>query len=91
MMLWFYKTFLRRIFNRFIFALRFKDMWDWSYESCDNCGINYRLPFRVRDKVWLEVHGEKTGCLCVNCFLEEAEKKNIKLKLEDLGLWIFVK
>ena len=74
--------FIKRFFRRLRYCFRLEEMWKWEYESCNNCGINYRLPIGIRDDIWLKVNGKEEGCLCINCFLQIAEKKEVEIKKE---------
>jgi len=80
----------KRVIKRLIFLFRLKEIITWEYESCDRCGKCYRLPYRMKDNIWLAVKGEEEGLLCFDCFIQTAEEKNIVLKLEDIeSLWVF--
>ena len=82
--------FVRRFCRRLRFTFRFREMWDWEYESCNRCGINYRLPIDVQNDVWIVVNGKEGGCLCVNCFLQIAEEKGFIVKKEHIHqLYVF--
>jgi len=67
-------------------------MWLWEYESCNRCGNCYRLPYIVKDDIWLKINGREGGCLCFNCFIQIANEKNVLVQLEDIEvLWVFQK
>jgi hypothetical protein len=82
------------IFNRFIARLkhvfRFSEIISWEYETCGMCGMDYRLAIGIEDSKWITVNGKSGGCLCLNCFLKMAEKKNITIDYDDfIHLWVF--
>jgi len=84
------RLFIKRLYRRLKFAFRFKEMYTWEYESCNLCGINYRLPIGIVDKTWLAVNGKSEGCLCVNCFLQLAQEKGIEITIDDIErLYVF--
>lgn len=65
-------------------------MWQYECESCDNCGRCYNLVGYWDDNKWLSVNGQEGGCLCVECFLELADIKNINISSQDIErLWVF--
>ena len=102
---WFWKTFLNdkrghwivvtrlfliHFFRRLRFAFRLREIWKWEYENCYSCGSNYRLPAEIRDDIWIKVNGRSEGCLCVDCFLQIASEKGIKIKEEHfIRIWVF--
>ena len=76
---------LRRILNVFD-----SEAITWECESCNRCGICYRLPYRMKDEVWVRVVGHEGGLLCFDCFIRTAEEKGVEIKLEDIeSLWVF--
>lgn len=81
---------IRRFIIRLKHAFRFKEIVKWEYETCDKCGIDYRLSCAIKDSVWVKVNNRKEGCLCINCFLKIAQEKKVGVKREDiLWLWVF--
>jgi len=76
------KMFLKHFFRRLRFAFRLRDIWEWEYENCGSCGSNYRSDYGIKDDIWIKVNGRSGGCLCVDCFLQLASKKFIKIKKE---------
>jgi len=76
--------FLKRFFRRLRFAFHFKEMYSWPYESCDRCGHLFKLLWSASDKKWEEVTGSENGCLCVSCFIEKANEKNISINSLDI-------
>lgn len=82
------RVFLRRFAARLRYAFRFRDMWTWKLESCRRCGCTYRVVSHWKDLTWLNVTGREGGCLCLNCFVELANEREITLCYNDLvKLW----
>lgn len=83
----FSSRFLRRLRN----AFRWKEIWNWKYESCSRCGSCYRVPTGWRDHVWLKINnGKFGGCLCLDCAVVIAQEKRVDIKLEDIErIWVF--
>lgn len=75
--------FLRRFFNRLKPLLRFSEIWDWDYESCERCGACFKLAYTFRDDLWLVLYGSEDGCLCLNCALEKAINKGVFIAPAD--------
>jgi Na+-translocating ferredoxin:NAD+ oxidoreductase RnfC subunit len=80
------KRILRRI--RYIFILR--DLLSWEYESCERCGHCFRICWSVKDEKWIAVHGDDSGCLCIDCFIELAHAKNIEINNDDIEMQLFI-
>lgn len=53
----------------------------WKYETCSACGINQRIAWSVKNELWNKVADEEEGnrMLCLECFLQRADRKNIKV------------
>lgn len=84
------RWFLQRFFRRVRHAFRWRELWTWKYESCNRCGSTYRLPTGWYDEVWIRVNGRKEGCLCIDCFLTQAQKKRIGISIKSFErLWVF--
>jgi len=80
----------KRFLWRLRYAFRLREICTWKCESCRHCGINYRLLIGIRDDIWIAVNGKERGCLCVNCFLQIAQEKNIKILDEHIRkLYVF--
>ena len=57
--------------------------YDWEFESCDKCGRCYRVAWTIRDDLWRQVVGEAEITLCLDCFIELAERKGIRVQKRD--------
>lgn len=80
---------LRRLFRRVKYVFLFRSL-SWKYESCQDCGHCFRLVWSVKDDIWNKVMGNGNGILCLDCFVERAEKMGIALKEEDFKIEIFL-
>ena len=78
---------IKRFLRRLKYAFQFDTIFNWDYESCENCGKSFKIAYLVKHEIWYKVYGSEDGCLCLNCFLEKASKKNIIIKPEDF-LWL---
>lgn len=74
-----WKLIVKRIFRRIRFAFQWQELLSWPYESCERCGHCFRVCWSANNKKWREVYGSESGCLCVDCFIELANKRGIKL------------
>jgi len=84
-----WKLVLIRIWRRLKYVFRFRSL-TWEYESCIDCGHCFRLNWSARDAVWFAVVGTKEGgSLCLDCFVERAEKKGFKLAPYDIEYLLF--
>lgn len=84
------RIFIKRFFRRLINSFRFKEMWQWKYESCVRCGSCYRITYHLRNSTWNEIKGNENGCLCMDCLLILAQEKNITLDDKTIdGLFLF--
>ena len=82
--------FIRRFLRRLKYAFRLHEMWQWQYESCTKCGLNYRMVIWVRTEKWLKVNEKEQGCLCPSCFFQIAQEKMIEISCKDIiDLWVF--
>lgn len=81
--LWFILC-LKRFIRRIRYAFYFREIVSWRNESCDRCGHCFRLCWSVRDEKWLEVCGSDDGCLCLDCFVELANRRGIGLVQTDI-------
>jgi len=65
----------------------------WVYEFCKDCGHCFRIVWSVKDDMWEKVTGAADGgggSLCLDCFVEKAEKKGIKVTEEDFTVNVFI-
>jgi len=84
------RRFLRRLYRRIrylIFSLR--EIYNWDYESCDNCGIGFKVAYHLKDETWIKIYGSDDGCLCLNCLIEVAMRKKIPITKDDFT-WLSV-
>ncbi len=81
------KLFIIRIF-RSIRNIPFfiKKSFMYEYETCNKCGIGYRLLWNVKDEIWMQVFNTDSGCYCPTCFIEVAEKKGIYINDGDIEI-----
>lgn len=84
-----WKLITKRIFRRIRFIFFLKDMITWEYESCIRCGHCYRVLWKISDEKWNAVKGDQNGCLCIDCFLEMANNKNIVINANDIQVKVF--
>lgn len=81
---------IKRFYTRLKFLFRVKEIFNWCCESCNNCGVNYRLVYSIPDELWLKINNKTTGCLCFDCLVQKAQDKNIIINKRDIEyLWIF--
>jgi len=78
-----------RLLRRVRFAFCLKELSTWEYESCRRCGHCFRLCWQVSDDKWIAVHGNEGGCLCIDCFIELANKRGIKINNSDIRMELF--
>ena len=75
---------IKRLFRRFKWIL----FYNWSsltlnqypYETCKYCGKCFHVSWNVDDKYWEKVVGVNDsggGSLCIDCFIELANKKDV--------------
>jgi hypothetical protein len=83
------KLVIKRFIRRFKYIFMFRSL-SWKYESCRDCGHCFRLVWSVNDEVWNEVMGNGDGILCLDCFVERAIKKNVKLSKDNFNIEIFL-
>lgn len=58
-------------------------------ESCKNCGKCFHVNWSVKDEVWkqvMNVSDESGGSLCVDCFIDIANKKGFRLSADDFNI-----
>ena len=79
----------RRFFRRLKHAFDFKEMWNWKFESCMACGCCYRLPYDIKDSIWLKIVGSENGLLCLDCLIKKSVEKSIIIKKEDFN-WLCI-
>lgn len=79
-----YKLIIKRIFRRIFYVFKWRELLNWEYESCERCGHCFRLYWKTKNSKWIEVYGGENGCLCIDCFIELANKKNIPLVKNDI-------
>lgn len=53
-------------------------MNEWKGEHCQRCKRPYRMGYKVNDKIWYSVTEGKYNLLCLDCFDELAERKDVK-------------
>lgn len=86
-----WKIILKRIVRRIRYIFDFRELFVWAFESCENCGHCFKIVWSVKNQKWVEVYGNEHGCLCLDCFVELAYKKNVKLEKSDFeALEIFL-
>jgi hypothetical protein len=77
----------KRIYRRIKWLiLNINECFTWEYESCINCGKNFRICWSVKNEIWENVIGVKDGTggsLCIDCFIVIAEKMGIYLNEDD--------
>lgn len=86
------KRFYRRVKWLLFYQWYSLTLNSWSYESCKICGKSFRIRWNVKDTYWkkvVNVSDSGGGSLCVDCFLELAEKKLIQIKSSDIEIEIF--
>jgi len=76
-----------RIFRRLRFAFAWRDVLSWEYESCERCGHCFRVCWSASDESWNAIHGDDGGCLCIDCFVELAERKGVKPVIERMEVF----
>ena len=59
------------------------DMPEWDGETCKLCIRDQRLAWAVSDELWEKVVGDYNKTVCLECFLELADKINYEIKMED--------
>jgi hypothetical protein len=65
----------------------------WPYESCKRCGKTFHLVWNVEDRYWREVMGvldDSGGSLCLDCFIECAERRGINVPSKSISLKVFM-
>lgn len=83
---------LRRIKWLFIKQWNSLSLNKWPYESCENCGKSFRICWLVEDKYWYSVmqrNDNGGGSLCVDCFLDQADKLGISIPPSAFKIEIF--
>ena len=84
---------LKRLYRRIRWLLltqwRSLSLKKWPYESCQLCGRGFKVRWTVEDKYWNELMGGENGCLCVDCFIEEAEFKGIDFPDSAIEIHVF--
>lgn len=79
-----FKIFTKRFIRRIKYAFNFKDMLYWKYESCQVCGSCFHLVWSVKDDKWLKVNNTDSGLLCLDCFINKANRHKIELNSSDI-------
>ncbi len=83
---WFSNRFMARLRNLF----RFYEMWIDEWESCGRCGSCYRIPVGWRTEIWIKINNGLNGCLCGDCAVLMAEKRGVKISVNDINrMWLF--
>ena len=81
---------IKRILRRIKYVFLFRSIF-WKYESCQDCGHCFRLVWSVSDHIWKKVVDDTGGgTLCIDCFIERAEKKKIALKESHFNVKVFI-
>ena len=87
---------IKRLFRRIKWLLLYQwkslALKQWPYESCKKCGKAFRIIWSVENKYWYLVMNRKDsggGSLCIDCFLELADNKNIKISKESIYVEVF--
>lgn len=75
---------VKRIFRRFCYIFKIRELIIWPYESCERCGHCFHICWTAKDDKWIEVYGNENGCLCLDCFIELANAKNIDITQDDI-------
>lgn len=78
-----YKLVFKRIIRRIKYVFNLHEILTWSFESCEKCGHCFKLMWSIKNEKWIKVMGTDNGCLCIDCFIEIAKKKNIKITQND--------
>lgn len=77
-----YRLWIKRLLRRIRFIFIDRTMFSWEYESCKHCGKCFRINWQVKDEIWNKVAGVTDGSggsLCIDCFINIAEDKGIKI------------
>lgn len=80
---------IKRILRRIKYVFLFRSL-SWKYESCTDCGHCFRLVWSVDDEIWNKVMGSGDGILCLDCFIDRAEKMGIRLDSKNFNIKIFL-
>lgn len=82
-----WKLIAKRILRRVKYVFDLRELLNWKYESCENCGHCFKVCWTAEDKNWVEVYGNDGGCLCIDCFVERARRKGVKPKIESMQVF----
>ena len=84
------KLFLTRLWRRIKHLPCFvKESATWECKTCDECAVAYKLIWSVSDRAWNEVVGDNNGKLCVSCFINRANEKNIDIVKASFVIQVF--
>lgn len=90
------KMLIKRLFRRIRWLIIYQwptlTLKSWPYESCKKCGKLLRIRWNVEDKYWQKVanvQDDGGGSLCIDCFIELAVIKDIKIPIDAFDINIF--
>lgn len=80
--------------KRFIRRLKYCCIWSKldqriQKQSCTRCGRFIWLDFHIKDTKWNHITSED-NCLCIDCLIEIANNKNIKIDKDDITLLLIM-
>lgn len=81
---------LNRIKKRFKYAFNFRRPLKWEYESCNDCGCNYRFFYELKQDIWDKIVGDRYITLCLYCLEERAAEKDTYLNINDFKVLKFI-
>ena len=88
--MWF-KRLLKRIKWLLINQWLLLTLSSWPYETCENCEKAFRISWLVEDKYWykvMDVSDDGGGSLCLDCFLEKANKKGVVIPEDAVDIFL---
>lgn len=50
---------------------------------CDRCRREMRFDWGIKKRLWLSVSDNPKDILCIECFIQQATEKDIKLDAKD--------
>lgn len=83
--------YFKRIFIRLKFTLKLKEIYHQNNnleQICKKCSNTTKFDFNVSDELWNRVTNNYNYVLCLNCFVNEASKRNIELNINNFRLFI---
>lgn len=86
-----FKLYIKRFFRR----LKYCFIWNKfklriQQQSCDRCGQFQWIDFVIKDNLWEKIIKDKYNKVCLNCFLEISNNKNIIIDLKFLKKLFFL-